>query len=111
MNSPQDSDLIGCDHLVKELGRSRALNDELAPWRTYGRLGLVVGGFLLLAQCKGDEIKVSYDKSDVVLHSWEWWGLSKTDTPIVWRENQWMRQDKKGEWYVAVEEPDEGPPD
>lgn len=110
VNLPQDSDLIERRYW-EERGRADTLQKELDKWKLYGQLGLIAGGFFLLSKCQGHELRVSHDKSDVVLHSWSWWGFSRTDTPIVWRENQWMAQDEKGQWYVAVEEPEYDPPD
>ena len=109
MNLPQDSDLIERRLLLNEQGRSYVLKKELDEWKMYSKLGLIAVGFFLLTTCEGDEIKVSHDKSDVVIRSWNWWGFSRTETPIVWRENQWMAQDEKGEWYVAVSEPEYDP--
>jgi hypothetical protein len=103
--------LIERRHLLNEQGRSHVLKKELDEWKSYGKLGLIAVGIFLLSKCEGHEIRVSPDNSDVVLHSWSLWGFSRTDTPIIWREDQWMAQDKKGEWYIAVEEPEYDPPD
>jgi hypothetical protein len=109
MNGAQD--LIKRIHLINEQYRSSALKTELNEWKVYTKLGLAALAILLLARCQGEEIQVSYDKSDVVLHSWSWWGFGQRETPIVWREGKWMAQNEKGEWYVAVEEPEYDPPE
>jgi hypothetical protein len=86
-------------------------SDAWEVWESCGKLALIGVGIFLLLKCNGGEIKVSHDKSDVVIHSWEWWGFKQTETPIVWRENHWMAKNEKGGWYVAVEEPEYDPPE
>lgn len=111
MNLPQDSDLIERVQLLDEQGRSYALRKELDKWKSYGQLALVAVGFFVLSKFSGDKIEVSHDSNDVLIHSWSWWGFSRTRTPIVWREDQWMAQDEKGRWYVAISEPEYDPSD
>jgi hypothetical protein len=75
-------------------------------------LWLSCGGFVALAWLSGDRIEIEFDSPDVIVNSWSWWGLSRDKTPIYWRENQWMRKNEKGEWEIAVVEPEyDGPED
>ncbi|HEV2839696.1 MAG TPA: hypothetical protein VGW39_00070 [Chthoniobacterales bacterium] len=103
--------MIERSYLLREQGRSDTLKRELDKWKTYGQIGLIAAGLFLLTKFSGAELQISHDKNDLAIHSWSWWGLSKKDTPIVWREDRWMAQDKNGEWYVAVAEPEYDPPD
>jgi hypothetical protein len=97
--------------LDRERSQSHRLTKELDGWKTFGQLAIVGIAFLSLSYCEGQEIRIEHDKDEILLHSWSWWGLSRQDTPIVWRENQWMIRNEKGEWEVAVEEPDYDPPE
>lgn len=112
MNWPQDTDLIERRYLLNEAGRSHKLQTEMEKWKARTQIGLVVAGVFLLSKFEGNEVQISYGNHDVMLHSWSWWGVRRWETLLTWRENQWMAQDEKGEWYVAIEEePDYDPPE
>lgn len=89
-----------------ERGRAEKLKKELDQWKCWSQIGLIAVGLFLLAKCEGTKLDVKHDSSTLNVEHWRWWGLSRTQTPIVWRENQWMWKNDKGEWETAVDPPE-----
>lgn len=97
-----------------ERERIERLSQQVSNWRHAAILFGFILGFMMLVARNGHKIIIAYDEPTVWLESWSWWGLSKKQTPIVWRatddETGWMAKDKQGQWYIAIWEAEDWEP-